>query len=148
MTRRPSFLPLSRQDEGYLRRESADQPMHFTIFLRAAADVDGRPLTVDEVRRHVSERLDRVPHLTWRVARAPGGVGPAVWVAAPVVDVAAHVTPLVATGATAYARPTVLPLDLTRPLWHIGVAPPDADGDVLVALSIHHAAMDGGLLAT
>ena len=150
---RTALHRLTRQDAGYLRRETAAQPMHFVLHVRVAPRADGTSVTLDEVRTSVAARLAALPELRRRVRQAPFDIGLPVWVDDPAFDITRHVTawtvdPSDANGvAVALAAETALPIDRAHPLWRLRVGPALADGFTPLALSFHHALMDGGLLA-
>jgi WS/DGAT/MGAT family acyltransferase len=139
---------MTAHDAGYLTRETPTQPLHYVLEL----DVAGR-VTLDDVRAHVAARLDRVPELHKR-ARYPLLTGRPVWVDDPEFAVERHVVrwrdPEVADQAAVdatFEAQTLERLPRDRPLWRLVVAEGPGDGATMW-LSVHHAVMDGGLLAT
>ena len=143
---------LSRQDAGYLHRETADQPMHFVVVLEATPAPGQAPLTLEGLRGHLAGRLARVPELRRAVRFAPRGVGPAVWVEDRSFALERHVLPWGVEADThealldAVVALTRRRLPRDRPLWDVQVARPRPDGCTPVALSLHHAMSDGGFL--
>ena len=148
--------PLDRlppQDAGYLRRETPSQPLHFVLLARVGTRADSGPLSVDGVRRHVAGRLHRLPELRRLVKHPPFGVGAPVWVDDASFDIDRHVvgwdlaTPDEDGVRHGLGDLAALHVPTTRPLWRLHVGPRLADGTAPIALAVHHALMDGGLLA-
>jgi diacylglycerol O-acyltransferase / wax synthase len=147
---RPLFHRLSPQDAGYLRRETPSQPMHFTMCFDVESTA-GEPMSMDELRRHLGARVAAAPWLRRRLKRAPGGLGPTLWVDDPRFSIDRHVLPAPAELARAGASPaldavTTMRLPLDRPLWRLFVLPPADHGTTTMLLSVHHALSDGGLM--
>jgi WS/DGAT/MGAT family acyltransferase len=131
----PASVPLSDEDRAILELECATVVGHVlhTVLL------DGPPLAAADLR------LPAAPELRYRLA---GTADRPVWVPAPELDLAAHVTDapdgpygpeaLRALVADRFARH----LDRDRPLWAIDVAPL-ADGGTALLWRVHHALADG-----
>ena len=149
----PPLHRLTRQDAGYLRRETPAQPMHFVLLIEVNARPDGSAVTLDDVRRHVAGRLPHLPELRRRVQYPPLGIGLPAWADDRDFDIDRHITTWPVDTANrsgvlaALAAETATHVDRTRPLWRLRVGPALASGSTPLALSIHHALMDGGLLA-
>lgn len=142
--------PLSRQDAGYLRRETPGQPMHFVLACTLAPDPEGR-VTLEGVRAQVAERIHRIPALRHRLLEPPLGIGPLRWIDDPEFDIERHVLAWPTVPADGDVRLDGLheltrrPIDRTRPLWELRVAPATAGRSPVVSFATHHALMDGGL---
>lgn len=145
---------LTPQDAGYLQRETASQPMHFVLQVDVGARPDGTTVTLDEVRDHLAGRLDRVPALRRRVLQPPLGIGRPLWVDDPRFDLERHVVAwdLPAPNEDGVRRAlevvTSEHVDTRYPLWRLHVGPRLDSGQAPLALSVHHAFMDGGLLSS
>jgi diacylglycerol O-acyltransferase len=146
MPARLSFL-----DGSFLRVESPSAHMHvgWKATFRPAA---GRPpLTVEAVRALVSARLGLATRFRQRLAFPPAGMAEPVWVDDERFDLVHHVRGLgEAQGTLTRARFDMLadrvlsePLDRTRALWRLHIAPRLADGTIGMVMKIHHAMVDG-----
>lgn len=117
--------------------------MHFTLEMR----VDGH-VSVDEVRRHVHDRLGLTPYLRRRLSY-PWPSGRPYLVDAASFDIAEHVVPVEAVavdGVDPFNTITTSLLPRDRPLWLMVVD--DRHDKTTIWWSVHHAIMDGGLLGT
>ena len=142
---------LSAIDGSFLRVESPSAHMHvaWSATFRVSAG-EAQP-TLPRLRRHIAGRLERVPRFRCRLAWAPPGMGEPFWVEDPDFDVANHVLPLGTLGLQLDDQRFELlcdsvlsaPLDRTRPLWEIRLAPRFADGRCGIVAKIHHALVDG-----
>lgn len=112
----------------------------------------GRPRpALAALRASVAARLRHVPRFRQRLAFPPLGVAEPCWVDDPYFDVAWHVIELdSAREPLSRARFHELaddllsrPLDRSRPLWQIALAPELEGGQVGVVCRIHHALVDG-----
>ena len=147
----PRIERLSFLDAGFLRAEGPRTPMN----LGAVLLLDGDPLTdedgrlrLDDIRRHVAARLERVPRFRRRLVDLP--LGGAYWVDDPGLRIEDHV--LEVGVPSPGGLPEVLevaadlhagPLDRGRPLWELWFAAGLADGRVAVIEKVHHALVDG-----
>lgn len=144
-------MPLSRQDAGYLRRETPGQPMHFVLLCTLAPDPDER-VTVEHVRDQVAAHIHRIPALRYRLLEPPFGIGPLRWIDDPDFRIDQHVRswPTIQGDGggrlDALTELTAQPMDRTRPLWDVRVASSSGGNPPLVAIVAHHALMDGGLM--
>ena len=135
---------LSLADLTNLAIESRDTPMHQAAF--AVMDT----VRLDELRRHVESRLDRVPELrrVLRKTRAPEG-GP-LWIddAAFRIEDHVHAATLPAPGGQAEAlrfveaRMTEV-MDRSRPLWEMWLLEGYGPRRVGLLIKLHHALADG-----
>jgi WS/DGAT/MGAT family acyltransferase len=105
--------------------------------------------TLTALRTSVAARLRHVPRFRQRLAFPPLAVAEPCWVDDPDFDIARHVVSL-APGPLAHERFRALadellstPLDRSRPLWQIALAPELQDGRAGIVCRIHHALVDG-----
>ncbi len=145
---------LSGLDAGFLSLEMVEQPMHCIGLGVLRAGVSG-PLTLADLRKHLSARLDQLPAFRWRVVPVPLGLAQPVLIEDPHFDLDDHLSQvaLPAPGGpeelgAACARLASQHLDRDRPLWRITLINGLADGRQAVVLEIHHALMDGVALRT
>ena len=130
---------MSAHDVGYLRRETATQPLHYVLQL----DLDGH-VDLATVRATVADRLPLLP-LAYRRLRYPLLAGRPVWVDDRAFDVSRHVDEVVTQDADALLAALALELlPRDRPLWHLTVA--QTPERTLLLLRVHHAMMDGQLV--
>ena len=140
-------------DLSNLRVEEHGLPMH----IAALAVLDGWPLLdaggrlrLEELRRHVADRVRDVERLHQVLVWAHGRHRAPTWVTAPVFDVADHVlsrrVPPPGDEAALLALCSDLnapPLDRSRPLWELWLLPGLAGGRVALLLRLHHVVADG-----
>ncbi|PTL60514.1 wax ester/triacylglycerol synthase family O-acyltransferase [Paraconexibacter algicola] len=142
---------LSTLDASFFRVETASAHMHVAWKGRFAPRADGRPVTIEALRASVSARLRYAERFRQRVAFPPAGFGEPVWIDDERFDIAAHVVPMSAPDEPlSRARFDELvdrclstPLDRTRALWRIELAPQLEDGTIGMVMKIHHAMVDG-----
>jgi diacylglycerol O-acyltransferase len=144
---------LSGVDAGFLSMELPSQPMNTIAvgILRPPADPSGapRPLTLDDIRRHVVERLPDLPSFRWRMVRVPFGLHHPVAVDDPDFDLDFHLREITidAPGGpaevdTLFARLAERPLDRRHPLWQLTLVHGLAGRQALI-LKYHHCLADG-----
>jgi WS/DGAT/MGAT family acyltransferase len=112
---------------------------------------DGEPLGVEELRRSIVGRLQHAPRFRQRLAFTPGGFAEPVWVDDERFDIAEHVIALAEPGQVLTRRRfdelcdavLSLPLDRSRALWSLHVAPLLEDGSLGLVMKAHHAMVDG-----
>jgi diacylglycerol O-acyltransferase len=134
--------------------ELPGQPMNGTglLILRPRIGPDGspNPIAVNEIRRHVADRLGALPAFRWRVVPVPFGLSQPVYVADPTFDIARHVgehvlqapgTPEVLQAY--YAEELARCLDRRRPLWRLTLVHGLAGGGQAAVLTVHHSVADG-----
>lgn len=142
---------LTALDASFLKLETASAHMHVAWRGRFEPG-PGRPaITLARVRAQVASRLEAAPRFRQRLAFPPGGFANPVWVDDHHFHLARHVTALSgddepisparfdALGDRALSQP----LDRSRPLWALHLAPRLQDGGVGVLMKIHHAMVDG-----
>ena len=110
----------------------------------------GVPLTLDDLRRHLADRLDQLPAFRWRLVPVPLGLANPVLVEDPHFDLTAHLSHEVLPKPgrlkeldAACGRLVSRCLDRSRPLWRITLIDGLADGRQALVLEVHHALMDG-----
>ena len=142
---------LSTLDASFFRIETASAHMHVAWKGRFAPRPDGRPITIEALRASVSARLRYAERFRQRVAFPPAGFGEPVWVDDEQFHIAAHV---VAMSDPEEVLPRArfdeladiclsTPLDRSRALWRIELAPKLDDGTIGLVMKIHHAMVDG-----
>ncbi len=149
MSGAPTRERLSVDDAQILRLESTAIKGHTGKVLILAPDSQGRPLSGDQLRDRVAERIGAFPRLSQRVEEPRLGLGRPAWVEAADVDLDWHVAepdhadPLSdeelrgAVGELLSER-----LDHTRPLWRLDVLPLTGNRVAIIG-RIHHAMADG-----
>jgi WS/DGAT/MGAT family acyltransferase len=141
---------LTALDGSFLRVETPVAHMHVAwkgIFTPPAG---GGRVTLEDLRRSVAARLSLAPRFRQRLAFPPGGLAEPVWVDDERFDIAYHVTALDPAPSVTRARFNALadevlstPLDRSRALWRIGLAPRLDDGTIGLVMQVHHAMVDG-----
>ncbi len=150
MTRRPVVRQLTPADAQFLSEEDGPQSGNIAILLTLAPTPDGSPVSLEDVRARVAERLPRIPPFHWQLHRVPFALDHPYWVEAADVDVAYHVQGMqlppqsdAEAVAAQVAREVVRPMDRSRPLWEIHVMRGLPEGETGVLLKLHHSTMDG-----
>jgi WS/DGAT/MGAT family acyltransferase len=123
--------------------------MHFL----ATLVLDGRGLDLDQVSRHLADRLHLVPALRWRVKRVPLGWGRPVFVDDRRFGLGRHLREhtLAAPGSDAQldglqASLAAVRLDRAMALWDLTLVHGLQDGRQAVILRVHHCLMDGSAM--
>jgi WS/DGAT/MGAT family acyltransferase len=107
--------------------------------------------TIDALRERVESRMRDLPRCRQRLQFHPLGLGEPHWVDDPAFEIDAHVIPLsgpdepLSLQRFEELRDELLsaPLDRSRPLWQIALAPLLEDGRVAIVGRVHHAMADG-----
>jgi WS/DGAT/MGAT family acyltransferase len=137
---------LGPDDAAILKLESAAITGHTCKVLVLEPGSERHPL-LEELRAQVDGRLWREPRARRRVARTPLDLAPPVWVDDPDFDVDAHVgarPPAAGESLEAcVAELMAQRLDHSKPLWHMDMVGPLADGSTAIVWRIHHAMADG-----
>jgi diacylglycerol O-acyltransferase len=145
---------LSGLDAAFLNLEMSEQPMQIIALglLRART---GRPLTLEDLRRHLTARLDQVPLLRCRLVPVPFGLANPVLVDDPHFDLLQHLHRAIlpqpggqAELDVACAQLVSQGLDRGRPLWRITLIDGLTDRRQALVLEVHHALMDGFAIRT
>jgi WS/DGAT/MGAT family acyltransferase len=107
-------------------------------------------LTVNDIRRLISERLHLLGPFRWRLVEVPFALDHPYWIEDPEFDVEYHVRELALPQpgddrqlGEQVARIHSRPLDRARPLWELYVISGLAGGRVALLTKMHHAAVDG-----
>ena len=148
---------LGGSDTGFLFIETEEQTsvcVDLTELIPESPDAP--PLTVDDLRARVADRIHLLPSWRWRIQDVPLRIHHPVWIEDPDFDIADHIRHRVlpAPGGpdevnALLAEIEPLRLDLRHPLWQIilvdGLRGP---GDIRQALifRFHHALCDGAAL--
>ena len=106
---------------------------------------------IDALRARVERRLRDVPRCRQRLQLHPLGLGDPRWIDDPAFELEAHVIALGAPDEPLSLRRfeelrdelLSVPLDRSRPLWQIALAPCLEDGRVGIVGRVHHAMADG-----
>jgi diacylglycerol O-acyltransferase len=142
---------LSPIDASFLSLESSRAHMNVGWSgLGPLSEGAERP-TIDALRARVESRLRHVPRCRQRLQFHPLGLGEPHWVDDPAFDLDTHVIALsgpdepLSLQRFEELRDELLssPLDRSRPLWQIALAPLLEDGRVAVVGRVHHAMADG-----
>jgi WS/DGAT/MGAT family acyltransferase len=135
---------LSLLDEAFLRLEEPSAPMHVAWTLL----VEGEPPPLEQLRRRVAGRLERLPRLRRRVLTSR--LHRPLWIDDSEFDLRHHVVRarLPRPGAPTELRGVVgrllsEPLDLNRPLWRLHLLVGLRDGGFAIVCKAHHALVDG-----
>lgn len=136
---------LGTEDLRILRLESPTIAGHTCKVVVLDGELEAKAL-----RRHVHERLGRMPRCRQRLRGVPLGLAAPVWVDDPSFDLAHHIRPVAGPGEVGerglseiVARLMSERLDRARPLWAIDVVERLADGGAALVWRIHHCMVDG-----
>ncbi len=147
MTRRR----LTMLDATFLQVETATAHMHTAWKGRFAPPADGLPVTLDALRALIAGRIAQAPRFRQRLAFPPLGLAAPVWADDERFDLERHVValgtlsrPISPTRFHALVdRALSEPLDRSRPLWQLHLAPRLTDGTIGILMRTHHAMVDG-----
>jgi WS/DGAT/MGAT family acyltransferase len=144
---------LTATDATFLRIETPHEPQHvgsLSVLEGAPLRDDSGRIRLDDLRAHVSRRLQRVPRLRQRIMEVPYGQGRPAWVDDTDFDVEYHVrlTSLPRPGddeqlSTLMSRLQSLALDRARPLWEMWFVDGLAGDEVGLIIKTHHSLGDG-----
>ena len=142
---------LSSLDSSFLRVETECAHMHVAWSALLDAPEDGSRITLEALRASVSGRLERTPRFRRRLAHVPGGMSEPYWVDDEQFDITRHVVQLCdpddRPGERRFRaladRALSEPLERTRPLWRVYLAPKMAGGGTGMVAKFHHALVDG-----
>jgi WS/DGAT/MGAT family acyltransferase len=145
---------LSGQDALFLLLEMPEHPMQ-GIALGLLSPRTGEPFTLEDLRRHLTARLDQLPVFRCRVVPVPLGLAHPVLVEDVHFDLGKHLRHAVLPEPggpkeldASWAHLVSQRLDRDRPLWRITLIDGLADGRQALVLEIHHALVDGFALRT
>lgn len=140
---------LSADDTRILRLESDVIAGHTLKLVLVDPPADGKPLTLDRVRRRVEARLAGHRRARQRLAPTPLNLAEPAWIDDASFDIRHHVrlasepvedrADLIAYAGKAMAER----LDHLRPLWCMDFAGPLDDGRTALVIRIHHCMADG-----
>jgi WS/DGAT/MGAT family acyltransferase len=140
---------LSADDTRILRLESDVIAGHTLKMALVDPPEDGKPLTLDLVRRRVGSRLAGHRRARQRLAHTPLNLATPAWIDDTSFDIRHHVrlasepvedrADLIAYAGKAMAER----LDHLRPLWCMDFAGPLDDGRTALVIRIHHCMADG-----
>ena len=135
---------LTALDASFLAAETPTAHMHVGWAAVFDPPEGGPRPTFEDLRDHIESRLDRTPRYRQRLANVPLGVHDPVWVDDDRFDVDRHVLPTPFTNLdNVIAAAMSAPVERTRPLWEIWVAPRLDDGRIAVVGKVHHCMVDG-----
>jgi diacylglycerol O-acyltransferase len=146
-------------DGLFLSLELPEQPIHImALAILRPAEGDGAtpiPVTLDDLRRHVAQRLDVLPAFRLCVKPVPFGLHHPVFVEAAEIDLGYHISraELPAPGdrqqlGRLYASLGERCLDRRRPLWRLTLVDALDHGRQALILQIHHCLTDGAVIRT
>ncbi|HEX6476066.1 MAG TPA: wax ester/triacylglycerol synthase domain-containing protein, partial [Acidimicrobiales bacterium] len=140
---------LTAADQRILRLERGTIAGHTCTVIVVDPPPDGEPPTLEELRAHVADRLDRVPRCTQRLAPTPLGLAPPLWVDDSGFDVTRHVNQLSPHHEiddralrAVVARLMEGRLDRRHPLWSLHMARVTGRRTALIWRE-HHCMADG-----
>jgi WS/DGAT/MGAT family acyltransferase len=105
---------------------------------------DGARPSFEALREHVARRLPRSRRYRQRLASVPLGVHDPVWVDDPRFDLDRHVFDAGSSELSDVVDQAMSsPIDRSRPLWELWIAPRLSDGRIGVVGKAHHCMVDG-----
>lgn len=142
---------LSPIDASFLQLESPCAHMHVGWSAILSPAENGPRPTIEAMRERIAGRLTLMPRCRQRLLLAPLGLTEPRWVDDPRFDLRLHVIELsdpdeaISLERFAELRDALLsvPLDRSRPLWQLALAPRLADGRLGFVGRVHHAMADG-----
>ncbi len=142
---------LSSLDAQFLALESDRNYGHVgSVAILDPSTAPGGKVTIEDMRRLLSERLHLIPPFTSRLAEVPLGLDLPYWVPDDHFDLGFHCREIAlpepgspAQLAEQVARIYSRRLDRSRPLWELYLIHGLPDGRVALLTKIHHAAVDG-----
>ena len=142
---------LSSLDAQFLALESDRNYGHVgSVAILDPSTAPGGKVTIEDMRRLLSERLHLIPPFTSRLAEVPLGLALPYWVPDDHFDLGYHCREIAlpqpgspAQLAEQVARIYSRRLDRSRPLWELYLIHGLPDGRVALLTKIHHAAVDG-----
>jgi WS/DGAT/MGAT family acyltransferase len=135
---------LSALDAAFLSLESAHAPMHVGWAARFAPRADGTRPSFEDIRAHISSRLNRAPRYRQKLASIPLGLDDPVWVDDPEFAIADHVLRAEHGNFQQLADEVMsMPLEHGRALWELWIAEELDSGELGVVGKAHHCLVDG-----
>ena len=135
---------LSSLDASFLVVETPTAPMH--VGWAAVFDPpERRPRpSFEDLRAHIAARLDRAPRYRQRLATVPFGLHEPVWVDDADFAIGKHVLQTRAERLSDVVDLAMSsPLERSRPLWELWIAPHLSDGRIGIVGKVHHCMVDG-----
>jgi WS/DGAT/MGAT family acyltransferase len=139
---------LSGLDNSFLSMESRTFYGHVSSL--AIFNPDGKPFSLDDLKRLVMERIHLVPPFRRRLVDVPFGLDHPYWIDDPDFDIDFHIRHIAVPPpgdehqlAELSARIAARHLDRSRPLWEMYLIEGLEGGYVAELTKIHHAAIDG-----
>ena len=142
---------LTSLDASFLAMESPRTYGHVGgLAVLDPSTAPGGRIEVQDLRRVVAVRIDKLPPLRWKLVQVPLGLDHPYWITDLDFDLDFHIREsaipppgsdrqLAETVARMFARP----LDRSRPLWELYLIHGLPEGRVAVLTKVHHAAIDG-----
>ena len=142
---------LTSLDASFLAMESPTMYGHVGgLAVLDPSTAPGGRIEVEDLRRVIAARIDKLPPLRWKLVPVPLGLDHPYWIDDPDFDLDFHVREsavpppgsdrqLAETVSRMFARP----LDRSRPLWELYVIHGLPEGRVAILTKVHHAAIDG-----
>src|SRR5918996_4799230 len=135
---------LSALDASFLEVEAPTAHMHVGWAAVFTPRTDGRRCSFEELRDHVTSRLDRAPRYRQKLATVPFGAHEPVWVDDEDFDPRRHVRRARSPQLGEVVDDVMSrPLDRDRPLWEMWIAERLTDGRVGLVGKAHHCMVDG-----
>jgi diacylglycerol O-acyltransferase len=138
------------RDVHFFYEERATQPMHTLKLLTFELEPGGPALGLSDVREALGARIRTLAPLRRRLQRVPLGLFHPVWVDAgePDLDVHVRAVAVQAPGGRRelgqlLSRLAMAPLDRSRPLWELWLIEGLPEGQMALALKLHHTVADG-----
>ena len=138
-------------DASFLAVETPTAHMHVAWKGRFAPRSDGGRPSVADVRRCVGGRLRHAPRFRQRLAPTPAAIAEPVWIDDERFDLRYHVLDLAESAESLHRtrfgeladRVLSEPLDRTRALWRLYIAPRLDDESLGLVMKVHHSMVDG-----
>jgi diacylglycerol O-acyltransferase len=142
---------LTTLDAQFLGVESARTFSHVSVLgIYDPTTAVGGTVTVEDLRRLVSERLPLLQPFRWRLIEVPLGLDLPYWIEDPDFDLDFHIreTAVPPPGedrqvAETVARISARPLDRSRPLWELYLVHGLHEGRLGLLSKVHHSVADG-----
>jgi WS/DGAT/MGAT family acyltransferase len=135
---------LSALDASFLAAESPTAHMHVGWAAAFDPPADRVPPSFEALREHVAQRLKRSDRYRQRLAMVPFGIHDPLWVDDQEFDLDRHVVHADSPAlGEVVDRAMSVPLDRSRALWELWIAPQLDDGRIGVVGKAHHCMVDG-----
>jgi len=135
---------LSALDASFLEVESPAAHMHVGWVARFATRVGRRAPSVDELRKHIADRLAAAPRYRQRLVPVPLGIHDPMWSDDPDFRIERHVLGAASSEVGVVADAVMSqPLARDRPLWEMWIVDDPERGGFTVVGKAHHCMVDG-----